>query len=189
MAEDRNPVRLAADIGGAIGFVGLVVAAIMWLLSLPLLAVVAVGLISFGALVVGILIHVFFSNSMSFQTIGEWRQGYSLPAKKERGTLSRSSEPPPPKEASGDRLVSLKELEELYEPLKKREPNFVDLGNEYVSAYNDEKGVIVRGVSSDKESFHVLVQSFGNEYRRSKVRSLHEARSFSNVSRSEKETT
>src|SRR5712692_8093538 len=95
MAEDRNPIRVAADLGGAIGFVGLVVAAIMWLLSLPLLAVVIVGSISFGALVVGILIHVFFSNNVSFETIGEWRHGHSVRAKQEpRTKISASSQQP-----------------------------------------------------------------------------------------------
>ena len=165
MAEDRNPIRVAADLGGAIGFVGLVVTAIMWLLSLPLLPVVIVGSISFGALVVGVLIHVFFSNNVSFETIGEWRQGYSVarvPA------LSQQ----PSEQDNEARLVSLKELEEQYEPLKKLEPHFVDIGNEYVPAYNDENGVIVRGSSSAGDSFHVLARSFGNQHPRQRVKSL-----------------
>ena len=75
-------------------------------------------------------------------------------------------------EAKEQRRISLEELEEEYEPLKKLEPNFVDFGNEYVEAYNDEKGVIVRGSLPDRESFNVLARSFGNEHPRKKVRSL-----------------
>src|SRR5436309_1605050 len=119
MAEDRNPIRLAADIGGAVGFVGLLVTAIMWFLSLPQLAVVMVGSLSFGALVVGVLIHVFFSNSVSFQTIGEWRQGYVVSASKQR--IERSL----PAAQKADSSFSLEEIERHYE-LKKLEPNFVD---------------------------------------------------------------
>jgi hypothetical protein len=74
-------------------------------------------------------------------------------------------------EAKNERHISLKELEEQFE-VKKLEPNFVDIGNEYVEVYDDDKGVIVRGSSPDKERFHAMVGSFGNEHPRNKVRSL-----------------
>jgi hypothetical protein len=76
--------------------------------------------------------------------------------------------------------VSMFEIEQAMErfmaqhyDIKKLEPNFVDMGDEYVEAYNDDKGVIVRGSSHDKDNaFHALVRSFGNEHPRDKVRSL-----------------
>lgn len=67
--------------------------------------------------------------------------------------------------------VALEELEKEYE-VKKLEPSVVDMGNEYVPAYNDDKGVIVRGLSPDANGFHVLVRSFGNQHPGRKVRSL-----------------
>lgn len=69
------------------------------------------------------------------------------------------------------RRVSFEQLEADYE-LKKLEPNFVDQGNDYVSAYNDEYGVIVQIAPANEQSFHVLARSFGNQHPRQKVRPL-----------------
>lgn len=63
------------------------------------------------------------------------------------------------------------ELEKEYE-IKPLEPNFIDHGNEDVTAHSDDKGVIVRGTSPIGDSFPVLVRSFGNEHRLKKVRSV-----------------
>ena len=163
MAESPPPLRIASDIGGAAGLVGLMVTGLLHLLSLPLPLVLVVGSVSFGALCVGLLGHVFLSNSLSFETLGN---------------LTPLSPPPPlsrerslPEEPTEERHVLLGELEEEYE-IKKLEPTFVDFGNEYVVAYNDEKGVIVRGPASGGESFHVLARSLGNQHPRNKVKSV-----------------
>jgi len=164
MAEERNPIKVAADLGGAFGFAGLVVAAIMWLLSLPGLIVGAVACISFGALVVGILGYVFFANSVAVVTIGEWRQGHVLPDKQRTTVLPLS---PPREKAVG---LTLEEIERHYE-LKKLQSNFVSKGSEYAGAHVDEKGVIVRDNSLTGDSLHALVECFGNEQPHNKVRS------------------
>lgn len=159
-------LRRGSDLGGVAGLVGLLITGLLWFLSQPGWLVLAVGCFSLGATCVGILGHVFLSNNQPLVRLGDL--GINP-------TLVRGAVPPPrslPEEAKEQRQVSLEELEEKYEPLKKLKPNFVDLGNELVEAHNDEKGVIVRGSSPDRESFHALVRSFGNEHPRNKVRSL-----------------
>lgn len=67
----------------------------------------------------------------------------------------------------------IKQIEEEYGyELKKLEPNFVDRGDEYVEAHNDEQGVIIIGPNPDGETFHALVRAFGNEHARNKVKLL-----------------
>src|SRR5438270_208129 len=136
MAESPAPLRVASEIGGAAGLVGLIVTAILYYASLPWPIILLVGGMSFGALAVGILGHVFFSNSVAVETIGDWRQGYVATTNKQR--IDPASLPTPKRI---DSSLSLEEIEQHYE-LKKLKPNFVDKGHEYVSAYHDSNGVV-----------------------------------------------
>ncbi|HKO42078.1 MAG TPA: hypothetical protein VJU84_02205 [Pyrinomonadaceae bacterium] len=116
--------------------------------------------------------RVHYVNDESFATIGEWRRGYVAAASAKRNENSpHRSKNRELNEAETQRL-SLRELEEDYEPLRKRQPNFVDFGNGYVPAHDDDNGVIVIGTSVEEESFHVLVRSYGNEHASKPVKSL-----------------
>lgn len=64
----------------------------------------------------------------------------------------------------------LEELEQEYD-VKKLEPSLLEFGSEYVTAHNDENGVIVQSQSA-RDMFPVLVRSFGNQHPRDRVKSL-----------------
>jgi hypothetical protein len=171
MAEDTSTgwqkTLDVANVIGAIGIVGGVMITVAgWLLSWDGWAIGSGGTaILLGAAMV-FARFVSVRADAPLETIATWKQGYSASA-----PAQASGHRPALAEPEDRRHVLLDELEEEYE-LKKLKPHFVDQGNEYVEAHNDEKGVIVRGSSPDRETFHVLARSFGNEHPREKVKSV-----------------
>src|SRR5258706_8272227 len=167
---------IISEWGGIVSLLLLAANGVLWLVGV-MPTIIAIGLGGAFAMlgILGIVGHVFTSNAESIQSLGRLYNDITI-------ISERVIRLKPPQEtthpSAGElseakrRSVSLEELEENYEPLKKLEPNFVDFGHEYVVAYSDDKGVIIQGSLPDRESFHVLAGSFGNEHPRKKVRSL-----------------